>query len=309
MILIFGATGYVGSRLVEILQQRGTPYTIVRRSDHDYTSRDGMAAALDQVEPDFVFNVAGYTGKPNVDAAEMDKTNCLHGNAILPGLLKEECDRRGIPWGHVSSGCIFTGRRADGAGFTEEDVPNFSFRSPPCSFYSGTKAMGEEILGYHEDPDSGKWLPARPPTGFIWRMRIPFNHIDSSRNYLSKMMRYDRLLEAENSISQLDDFIETCLATWERRVPFGIYNVTNPGFITTRQIVDWIKDSPIGRQLVESGKSFSFFSDEGEFMAKAAVTPRSNCVMDSSKLERVGLAMRSVEEAVRDSLARWEEEV
>ena len=32
-------------------------------------------------------------------------------------------------------------------GFTETDAPNFSFRDPPCSFYSGTKALGEEVVG------------------------------------------------------------------------------------------------------------------------------------------------------------------
>jgi hypothetical protein len=31
-------------------------------------------------------------------------------------------------------------------GFTETDAPNFSFRSPPCSFYSGTKALGVEAI-------------------------------------------------------------------------------------------------------------------------------------------------------------------
>ena len=31
-------------------------------------------------------------------------------------------------------------------GFTEEDVPNFTFRDPPCSFYSGSKALAEEAI-------------------------------------------------------------------------------------------------------------------------------------------------------------------
>jgi len=47
------------------------------------------------------------------------------------------------------------------------------------------------------------------------------------------MMRYPRLLEATNSISQLEEFCAATLACWEKRVPFGTYNVTNPGQVTT----------------------------------------------------------------------------
>ena len=33
-------------------------------------------------------------------------------------------------------------------------------------------------------------------------------------------------------------------------------------------------------------------------------TPRSNCVLDTSKAERAGIGMRPVEEAVRESLSK-----
>ena len=42
--------------------------------------------------------------------------------------------------------------------------------------------------------------------------------------------------------------------------------------------------------------------DEEAFMQEAATTPRSNCVLDSSKLESAGILLRPVEEAVRSSL-------
>ena len=91
----------------------------------------------------------GIRAKPNVDACEMHKAECLAGNAVLPGTIAQACEAANVPWGHVSSGCIYTGSRPDGSGFTEEDAPNFSFRQNNCSFYSGTKALGEEVLaGY-----------------------------------------------------------------------------------------------------------------------------------------------------------------
>ena len=121
---------------------------------------------------------------------------------------------------------------------------------------------------------------------------IPFNEIDSPRNYLSKVRNYARLLEATNSFSQLDEFVAACLDCWTRRVPFGIYNVTNTGSMTTRQITDMV------RQHLDLDRQFDFFESEAEFMRLAAKTPRSNCVLDNSKLLSTGVMMSSVEDAM-----------
>jgi dTDP-4-dehydrorhamnose reductase len=248
---------------------------------------------LEEVRPEFLINAAGYTGKPNVDGCEVHKMECLEGNAVFPGLVQEVCAETNTPWGHVSSGCIFTGSRPDGSGFREEDAPNFSFRQNNCSFYSGTKALGEEIL-------------REAPQCYLWRLRIPFNHIDHPRNYLTKMISYARLLEARNSLSQLDDFVRATWECWSRRLPFGVYNVTNPGAITTREVIELVKKSALGARLQAKGKEFSFFADEEEFMKAAAKTPRSSCVLDSGKLTRLGVKMNEVHEAVEQALARWE---
>jgi hypothetical protein len=68
-----------------------------------------LRAALQRDRPEFLINAAGYTGKPNVDACELHKAECLLGNAVLPGIVAQACEEAGVPWGHVSSGCIYTG--------------------------------------------------------------------------------------------------------------------------------------------------------------------------------------------------------
>ena len=55
-------------------------------------------------------------------------------------------------------------------------------------------------------------------------------------------------------------------------------------------------------------KKFSFFEDETDFMDRAASTPRSNCVLDTTKAEKAGLGMRPVEDAVRDALRKMKQE-
>lgn len=287
MIYLLGGSGYVGQAYQELFTRRGIPFRNLRRAEVDYSRPEKLVAALRADRPEFLINAAGYTGKPNVDACELHKAECLFGNAVLPGLVAEACAAAGVPWGHISSGCIYSGARPDGSGFREDDTPNFTFRTNHCSFYSGTKALGEEVL-------------AGQPDVYVWRLRIPFDHRENPRNYLTKLIRYNRLLEATNSISELAEFVAATFACWEKRVPFGTYNVTNPGQVTTHEVVDLIKRSGV------CTKEFSFFRSEDEFMQVAAKTPRSNCVMDCSKLGSAGIRLTEVHEAVARDLRNWQ---
>jgi dTDP-4-dehydrorhamnose reductase len=285
VFIILGCTGYLGSTIFDFLSKNERDFTGVSRSDINFTNFKILNEFLLSKKAKFLINCAGFTGKPNVDACEDSKYDCLHGNAVLPGIIREVCKDLKIPWGHVSSGCIYSGRRPDGGGWTEDDDPNFSFRSPPCSFYSGTKALGEEILEGAENC-------------FVWRLRIPFNHEPSPRNYLQKLLNYENLLEAENSVSHLEEFCQKCIECFDKDVEPGVYNMTNPGSITTSQVTEWMIQEGL------TGKKFNFFKSEEEFMEKAAKTPRSNCVLDTTKAEKAGIGMRPVEEAMIDSIRK-----
>jgi dTDP-4-dehydrorhamnose reductase len=289
MIILLGGSGYVGQAYQKLFTELEVEFRNVARKQVDYTNPHQLAELLAETRATFLINAAGYTGKPNVDACEDDKANCLFGNAVLPGSIRAACEKTGTPWGHVSSGCIFTGERPGGGGFREDDAPNFSFRTNHCSFYSGTKALGEEVLAGAQEC-------------YIWRLRIPFSEIDSPRNYLSKLMRYARLLDAANSLSQLDDFCRATYECWSRRVPFGTYNVTNPGQVTTREVIALIRASGV------SSQEFEFFADEEEFMRIAARTPRSNCVLDTAKLTQTGIQMTEVHAAIEQALRAWRRE-
>ena len=286
MFLILGGNGYVGKAFQSHLSKQSLPFEVVSRSQIDYSNEASLLQLIRDRRPEFLINAAGYTGRPNVDACELHRTECLVGNAVLPGVILSACEKAELPWGHVSSGCIYTGAKADGSGFTEVDAPNFSFRQNNCSFYSGCKALGEEVL-------------AGADNCFIWRLRIPFNEVDGPRNYISKMMRYDCLLLATNSLSQLDEFAAASFACWTRRVPFGSYNLTNPGSVTTKEVVALIKRHGL------SQKDFRFFDSEEQFMQLAAKTPRSNCVLDTSKAEQLKLPMRPVTEALEMAMKSW----
>ncbi|MFM2294126.1 MAG: hypothetical protein RLZZ350_539 [Verrucomicrobiota bacterium] len=315
MILLLGGTGYIGQAFARELTLRGQAFVALSRKDVDYTRFEVLLKWVRDRKPEFVVNAAGYTGKPNVDACELHKADTLQGNTLFPATVAHACAAAGVPWGHVSSGCIYAGAKVveggqtrtekdftkpelrelvaknPGAihGFTETDTPNFSFRDLPCSFYSGTKALGEEaIVGIGQS--------------YIWRLRIPFDEFDNARNYLSKVQRYSKVYDNVNSISHRADFVRACLDTWKLRAPFGTYNVTNPGFVTTAHVVAQIE------KFLKPARKFEFWASDEEFYKVAAKTPRSNCVMDCRKLLAAGVKIRDVETALEDSLRNWKPE-
>jgi dTDP-4-dehydrorhamnose reductase len=315
MIVVLGASGYIGEAFVRELESRGERFLAISRAQLDYAQFDELLGFLRDKKPQFLVNAAGYTGRPNVDACEISKADTLQGCVLLPTVIAHACDVAGIPWGHVSSGCLYSGAKilegnlvrvekdmtrpemraliekspASIRGFTENDEPNFSFREPPCSFYSGSKALGEEAI-------------AGVGQNYAWRLRIPFDEVDGPRNYLSKVQRYPKVYDNLNSISHRGEFVRACLDLWKRRAPFGIYNITNPGFVTTRQVVAMVE------KILRPDKKFEFWKSDEEFYRVAAKTPRSNCVLDVSKLLATGVRIRPVEEALEASLRDWKPE-
>jgi hypothetical protein len=78
--------------------------------------------------------------------------------------------------------------------------------------------------------------------------------------------------------------------------------VTNPGWVTTREVIKIIE------QILKPGRKFEFWANDEEFYKVAAKTPRSNCVMDVTKLLSAGVKIRPVHEALEDSLKNWKKE-
>lgn len=313
MIWILGASGYIGQTFVTEAKKRKLDYRAVSRQELDYTDLRTLLGRLKKEKPEFVVNAAGFTGKPNVDACENQKGETVAGNVTLAQTVAAACDLAGVKLGFVSSGCIYTGakvRRECGTwavedrlteplisellekrservkGFSEEDKPNFCFGNNNCSFYSGTKAMAEEVMkGF--------------PDAYVWRLRIPFDEYNGAKNYLSKIQRYAKVYQNWNSLTHRGDFASASLDLWQKNCPSGTYNITNPGYISTQEVVRKIKKFLRKKWLPE------YWFNDDEFYRFGASTPRSNCILDSSKLLNASVKMRSVDKALEDALSKW----
>ena len=89
-----------------------------------------------------------------------------------------------------------------------------------------------------------------------------------------------------NSLSHRSDYVNACLYMWCQKGAFETCNVTNPGFASTAE----------------------FWRSDADFYQTGAITPRSNCIMDNSKLEAAGIRMPSVREALHKALSNWKAE-
>ena len=288
MYIILGKNGYIAEAIVKELKSRGLPYLALSRTDIDYTNMQifdnwlsnnayKKTVANHNIS---IINCAGYVGKPNVDACELNKADTVEGNVIFPAMLSQLCANKGYLYTHISSGCIYGGYSKD---FTEEDAPNFDFQNG--SFYSGTKALAEKIVKQHA------------PNSYMFRLRIPFDEFESPRNYLTKLLTYDQLLDARNSLSHRADFAKYTIDLIEQKVPFGIYNVTNKGSVTTKEVVELMQE------YLKPNKEFEFFSKLDNFMQEVTA-PRSNCVLDTSKIEQY-ISIRTAQEALKDALSKY----
>ena len=274
-ILILGK-GYVGTALAECLSKCYN-VTHISKSELDYTDRAQLFMHLtktNEAKYEFVINTCGYTGRPNVDACEDNIQDTWHYNVVVPVNIQKACKDSGVKLIHVSSGCIYDGYDKQ---FTEEDEPNFGMLNPNSSWYSKTKHACEMML---KDRDL-----------YIFRVRMPFCNTWSERNILTKLIRYDSVINCLNSVTNLEDFcgfimyfMEDVLSQDSSRVhPYGIYNVINPEPITTADILKILSDHGLGNDKWEHV--------ELEELYKNTKTQRSNCVLSDEKIRSIDLKL------------------
>ena len=281
-VLILGK-GYIGSYLEKYLKTCSSKLKdvrIVSRDLCDYSTVAGLHDLMEQKWVDFIINCSGYTGKPNVDACEDAKDLCWDLNVTVPSRIAQVCLDNNIPFGQVSSGCIYTGYEKE---YSETDIPNFGLYNNESSFYSKSKHAGELALA--------------DKNAYIWRIRMPFCNTWSPKNILTKIYKYDKLISMPNSLTNVNDLCKYIYKFIEReytkeRLPAGIYNVVNEGSLNARSIVEMMTDHCI------KNPNWQFINyNELDIRAN-----RSNCVLSQDKNKQYGIDLPDARESVNKAL-------
>ncbi|KAK8812737.1 hypothetical protein WA538_004594, partial [Blastocystis sp. DL] len=221
--LVFGKNGWIGGIVIRLLREKG--YTVYEAESRLENTQD-VAAELDKTKPDYVIDAAGLTGRPNVDWCEFHKEDVIRVNVVGTVALADACWKRKIPCTIYATGCIYeyndSHPMGSGIGFTEEDEPNFK-----GSFYSYTKTLAEKLLREYSNV-------------LLLRVRMPISDDLNPRNFVTKISKYERVVDIPNSMSVLHDLLPASIEMTVHGLK-GVYNFTNPGVISHNQILELYK--------------------------------------------------------------------
>jgi dTDP-4-dehydrorhamnose reductase len=283
-VLIYGGkTGWIGGKMAVLLQEKGVEFVL---ADARCENRADVAAELDDVKPSHVFMAAGITGRPNIDWCEDHMPDTIRTNVIGTLNLADLCNERGIHCTVYATGCVFKYDDAhplgSGVGFTEDDVPNFDE-----SFYSKTKGFMEPMLRCY-------------PTCLILRVRMPISDDLSHRNFITKIVKYERVVNIPNSMTVLTEMLPASLAMAEKGL-VGVYNFCNPGVISHNECLDLYT-----KYIDPTYKYMNFSLEEQSKILKAG---RSNNELDSTKLMKdmpEGIVINDIKTAVELCMQRMQ---
>jgi 3,5-epimerase/4-reductase len=232
-------------------------------ADSRVQNTEHVSKELDTIKPTHVLNCAGITGRPNIDWCEDHKPDTMRTNVIGTLNLADLCFQRDIHCTVYATGCIFLYDEAhpegSGIGFTEEDTPNFD-----GSFYSQTKGYMEPMLKCY-------------PNCLILRVRMPVSDDLFHRNFVTKIVKYEKVVNIPNSMTILAEMLPASLAMAKTGLT-GVYNFTNPGVISHNQVLDLYK------KYIDPTYTYKNFTIEEQ--AKVIKAPRSNNELDTTKLMR-----------------------
>lgn len=276
-ILILGK-GFIGTNLFNYFNESKLECELYSKSMLDYTDIDTFNNFLNDNggKYEVIINTSGYTGSPNVDGCETNKKDCWNHNVTNAINIVKVSNGNDLPVIHVGSGCIYSGYDKV---YTEEDEPNFGLFSDNSSFYSKCKHASELLL-------DNTWV-------YILRIRIPFTHNMVPKNYFTKLLKYDNLINESNSVTSVTDFNNFVFRFLYlmRDLPGGIYNTVNPGPVKASDIVEILKKNGL------ENKNWNFIETKN-LNTKAN---RSNCVLSTEKIDRYNLPFpNSIESIERD---------
>lgn len=147
-VLIFGGTGMLGHKVWQEFDGRFDTWVTIRGpighwrylsflkkekviENVEASSRENIVSALDQVQPDVIINCIGIVKKLKESESPV---LAITINALFPHWLEGLCGERGIRLIHISTDCVFSGKKGN---YSENDLPE------PYDLYGRTKLLGE----------------------------------------------------------------------------------------------------------------------------------------------------------------------
>ena len=266
--------GYLGTRLRE--------HFTAAELTADVRDLQALRQVLCELRPDIVINAAAKTRTNELERPEHQAEGFAVnvGGAANVSLLAHELKFRLV---HLSTGMQFDGVGPEGDGWREGDLPH------PKSYYAWTKAWADCLL----EPFLQR------ERILIVRLSLPISGVANPRNLLNKLERFSGALDAQSSMSVVEDLLRAMSSLLEQEAS-GTYHVVNPGTISFWEIVQlMIKEGllPKDHSVVRVGKE-QF--DAGVLAAGGAYQPST--YLNTDKLQAAGILLPDIHVAISDCI-------
>lgn len=289
-ILVYGAKGWIGGQFMELLKTSNIQHVSgTARVDDE----DALRNEIEKINPSHVVSFIGRThGKigdqvfTTIDYLEQKGklVENVRDNLFSPLLLAEICTKQQIHYTYLGTGCIFNYDEehpygVEVNGFEEESIPNFFGSS-----YSVVKGFTDRLMHLYSD------------TVLNLRIRMPITGEKNPRNFITKIVQYDKICSIPNSMTVLPEMLPYVLKMMKQNVT-GTVNLTNPGLIEHNEILQMYKE------IVDPDFQWKNFSLEEQRLILAS--ERSNNFLETERLEFLFPYVRNIKDAVRQCLVDY----
>ena len=291
VILIFGANGWIGSKVYNLLvasNKQITVYKAQSRADDAYSIENELNNFSNSVTHvmSFIGRTHGtYEGQTIGTIDYLEKPGKLvenmRDNLFSPLVLAEICKKLNIHFTYLGTGCIFDYDELHllgelDKGFLESDKPNFFGSS-----YSIVKGYTDRLMQTIFDT-----------TALNVRIRMPITDEINPRNFITKITNYTKICSIPNSMTVLNELLPV-LIEMALKGQVGTVNLTNPGTITHNEILEMYKE------IVDPNFSWSNFSIEEQDAILAS--KRSNNCLNTEKLVSISpIKIKDIKTSVKD---------
>jgi 3,5-epimerase/4-reductase len=288
-VLIYGHAGWIGQQLVDIFKKT-THQVILGESRVD--NKEMLEKEINKINPTNVISLIGrthgtYNNKeyPTIDYLEQPGKiyENVRDNLFGPVVLAMICNKYNIHLTYMGTGCIFKydedhlfGQEKN--GFTEDSKPNFF-----GSGYSVVKGFTDELMHLFDNC-------------LNVRIRMPITNINNSRNFITKIVNYQKICSVPNSMTVLPELLPIMIDMANKKI-VGTINLTNPGLISHNEILEMYKE------YVDNNFTWSNFSVEEQNKILAA--GRSNNFLDTTRLTVLYPNVKHIKESIKEILINY----
>ncbi len=234
-ILIYGSEGWIGQQICMFLESKSIEYTKGHTRAEDI---DGLENEIKKIKPTHIMSFIGRThGK--IDEKEYTTIDYLEqpgkikenvrDNLYSPIVLAVLSNKYNFHYTYLGTGCIFEYDESHSFekeinGFTEASVPNFFGSS-----YSIVKGYTDRLMHLF-------------PNVLNVRIRMPITANKNSRNFITKIVSYEKICSVANSMTVLPELLPLMIDMAINKNIVGTINLTNPGLISHNEILTMYKE-------------------------------------------------------------------